>query len=112
MDVLGEISLEGHPEKQERLDEIKEITDQGMDGGMTFRESLDKRIELLNAKESHLAPLVEALKKRVSKSFKRNKEFFNEYAKSVDLTYRYSWHSRVKSRCCNPAVDCQGHLLK
>ncbi|MGB3180285.1 MAG: phosphoglycerate dehydrogenase [Cyclobacteriaceae bacterium] len=76
LDVLGEISLANHPEKEERLQKIKDITDQGMDGGMSFRESLEKRVELLDAHKNDLSQLVDRLRLKVSESFKRNREFF------------------------------------
>ena len=83
LDVLGEIALDGKPEKEEALQAIKDITDQGMDGGLTFRESLEKRIELLSANKNHLPLLVDALKDKVSISFKRNKAFFKDHSENI-----------------------------
>jgi D-3-phosphoglycerate dehydrogenase len=80
LDILGEISLKNHPEKTEILEEIKQITNLGMEGKLSFRESLEKRIEILNAKKSHLPELIERLKELVTDSFLRNKEFIKEYA--------------------------------
>ncbi len=83
LDVLGEISLDGRSDKAERLQKIKDITDQGMEGGLSFRESLVERLKLLDAHRDHLGPLVEALREKVSKSFRRNKVFFDNYADDV-----------------------------
>lgn len=83
LDVLGEIALEGKADKTERLKEIKEITDEGMNGSLTFRESLVKRLEILDAHQKHLPKLVDELKKQVSKSFQRNKEFFKNYKDKI-----------------------------
>lgn len=83
LDILGEISLQGKSYRDERLQMIKDITDQGMDGGLSFRESLEKRLELLEAHRDHLPELVEKLKNRVSDSFKRNKEFFEKYTDRI-----------------------------
>lgn len=83
LDVLAEISLEGHPEKEQRIQKIKNITDVGMSGELTFRESLEQRLELLDAHKNDLGPLVDKLKKQVSKSFKRNKEFFDKHADRI-----------------------------
>ena len=83
LDLLGEISLANSQEKDQRLQQIKEITDHGMEGGMSFRESLVRRLELLDARKNHLAELVEALKARVSKSFHRNAEFFKEHSERI-----------------------------
>lgn len=79
LDVLGEIALADAPDKSDRLKKIKEITDEGMNGSLTFRDSLEERIKLLNANKNHLPKLVEALKKQVSKSFKRNLDFFDKH---------------------------------
>ena len=49
LDVLVEISLEKSPNRDEALQEIKNITDQGMDGTLDLRQSLEKRIEILKA---------------------------------------------------------------
>ncbi|UII25530.1 phosphoglycerate dehydrogenase [Fulvivirga maritima] len=83
LDVLAEIALEGSPEKDERVQKIKDITDEGMSGRLTFRESLEQRVAILGANKKHLPPLVEALKKLVSKSFKRNKEFLTTQSENI-----------------------------
>lgn len=74
LDVLAEISLKNHPEREERIRRIKEITDAGMDGSMSVRESLQERIRLLEAHQDHLSDLVSRLQNEVSESFKRNKD--------------------------------------
>lgn len=83
LDILGEISLQNRPDKDQRLQQIKDITDRGMDGGLSFRESLEQRINLLDAHRDHLPKLVEALKKKVSKSFHRNREFFENNRENI-----------------------------
>ena len=83
LDILGDISLQNHPEREERLNRITEVTDLGMEGSMSFRESLDERIKLLNANRTHLGELIERLSERVSKSIDRNKTFFQENAEDI-----------------------------
>ena len=83
LDILGEIALHDAPDKTERLQKIKDITDRGMDGSQTLRESLEQRLELLNANKSHLPKLIEELKKNVSTSFKRNTDFFNRHREQI-----------------------------
>lgn len=80
---MGEISLSDSRQRTERLQKIKEITDHGMDGGMSFRDSLTKRLKLLEARKEHLVELVALLKARISKSFHRNEEFFREHADNI-----------------------------
>ncbi|MEQ8245276.1 phosphoglycerate dehydrogenase [Fulvivirga sp.] len=83
LDILGEISLKDSPERASRLQQIKDITDKGMNGSFSFRESLEQRISILNAHKNHLPKLVEELKKVVSTSFKRNADFFEKYADRI-----------------------------
>lgn len=82
-DVLADISLSDHPEKEERTKKIHEITNQGMDGSISFRQSLEQRLNLLAPSRHHLEPLIQRLKGSVSESFKRNKEFFQKYADNI-----------------------------
>src|SRR5438105_112486 len=79
-DVLAEISLKDHPDVEDKKKEIASITNLGMDGSISFRESLERRLNLLAPSRQHLTPLVSRLKECVSESFKRNKEFFTKYA--------------------------------
>ncbi len=83
LDILGEISLDNNKERDERLQKIKDVTDLGMEGKVSFRQSLVLRIELLAANRQHLEKLIPALKSKVSKSFKRNKEFLKDYADNI-----------------------------
>ncbi|PIQ47549.1 MAG: phosphoglycerate dehydrogenase [Cytophagales bacterium CG12_big_fil_rev_8_21_14_0_65_40_12] len=83
LDILGEIALEGHPEKETRLQKIKDITDLGMAGEMSLRESLIQRIQLLNGNKSHLPELIKRLSKKVSKSIERNRIFFEENSENT-----------------------------
>ncbi|MCH7409841.1 phosphoglycerate dehydrogenase [Belliella sp. DSM 111904] len=83
LDVLGEISLKEDPKRDEKLKAIKDITDLGMEGTLNFRESLEKRLEILEANKSQISELIESLKSKVSKSFHRNKEFLEEHANDI-----------------------------
>ena len=83
LDILGEISLENDPERDSKLQAIKDITDRGMEGSLTFRESLEKRIEILQATQNQIDDLITALKRKVSKSFERNKEFLQDNAEDI-----------------------------
>ncbi|MBD8487258.1 phosphoglycerate dehydrogenase [Echinicola sp. CAU 1574] len=83
LDILGEISLRNDPKRDEKLKAIKDITDLGMEGKVTLRESLEKRIEILNANKAQISELVAELKKKISKSFQRNREFFQENANNI-----------------------------
>lgn len=83
LDILGEISLENDPEKERKIQAIKDITDKGMEGKLSFRESLEQRMDLLKANKAQINRLVEALQDKVSFSFQRNKEFLQENADNI-----------------------------
>lgn len=83
LDILGEISLAGDPNSNDKLQAIKDITDQGMEGSVNFRESLEQRLDILKANRQQIGDLIKALKKKVSKSFERNREFLQENAEDI-----------------------------
>ena len=82
-DVLAELSLIGHSDQVEKKKRIEEITQQAMDGTLSFRDSLEQRLALLPVNRSHIQALATQLKSQVSESFKRNKEFFASYAENI-----------------------------
>ena len=79
LEELAEIVLAGKPEKDSVLEEIKRITNLGVDGKIGFNESLSSRMALLPANRQDIEALVDRLKSQVSTSFARNKEFFEKY---------------------------------
>src|SRR4028119_556594 len=83
MDELGAISLRNNPNQANILQEIKHITDLGMNGELSFTQSLERRIALLQANKDHLPQLINKLKTVVSDSFERNRAFFREYANNI-----------------------------
>ncbi len=83
LDVLAEITLVNNPKKEAIINKIIEITNLGIDGKISFTASLEKRIQLLNAKKSDLAILIKQLKEKVSPSIERNKEFFEKFSENI-----------------------------
>ncbi|TAG46029.1 MAG: phosphoglycerate dehydrogenase [Cytophagia bacterium] len=85
LDELALLALEDCEDKEERIAQIQELTNLGMEGKISFPVSLQKRISLLKANRKHLKPLIENLKKQVSDSFLRNKFFLTNYAENILL---------------------------
>lgn len=83
LDVLAEMTLHGKEERDEVIKEIQHITNLGIDGDISFTESLERRIKLLKANKRHLDPLVKELRKKISKSIVSNKEFFEKYSDDI-----------------------------
>jgi D-3-phosphoglycerate dehydrogenase / 2-oxoglutarate reductase len=83
LDELARISLQEHPEREQIYKKIEDLTNLAMEGKLSFRESLAARVQLLEANKDHLKQLVKHLKKQVSTSFSRNKNFFKHHADDV-----------------------------
>ncbi|KAA9338202.1 phosphoglycerate dehydrogenase [Hymenobacter busanensis] len=83
LDELADIALRGHPDRARIVAEIKALTDGGMDGSVSFSESLRRRVALLPARREHLTELVAHLHTKVSESIRRNASFFRQHADRV-----------------------------
>ncbi|RXK50814.1 phosphoglycerate dehydrogenase [Aquirufa rosea] len=83
LDELANIALQGNPKQQEIVAKIREITEKGMTGSYSFADSLRDRVALLSANRGHVEQLIQFLKGKISDSFKRNREFFQEYAEQI-----------------------------
>ncbi|GGG89437.1 hypothetical protein GCM10011416_02330 [Polaribacter pacificus] len=83
LDVLAEITLVNNPKKDEIIEEIISITNLGIDGEISFTESLERRIKLLQANKADLQTLIVQLKDKVSHSIARNKSFFEDFSEDI-----------------------------
>lgn len=83
LDILAEISLDGNPERDSVVKQIQEITDLGIDGDISFTESLSRRIALLKANKSHLGKLIEKLRDQISTTVANNRDFFDTYKDDI-----------------------------
>ncbi|TMM53654.1 phosphoglycerate dehydrogenase [Maribacter algarum] len=83
LDVLAEMTLQGNSKREEIIEEIQNITNLGIDGDISFTESLERRIKLLNANKSDLDGLVAELRQKISKSIESNKEFFEKFSDDI-----------------------------
>ncbi|MEZ4808833.1 MAG: phosphoglycerate dehydrogenase [Allomuricauda sp.] len=83
LDVLAEITLKGRSNKEEIVREIQQITNLGIDGDISFTESLERRIRLLNAHKNDLEGLVNELRQKISKSIAANKDFFHQFSDDI-----------------------------
>ncbi|MBL0015976.1 MAG: phosphoglycerate dehydrogenase [Bacteroidetes bacterium] len=76
LEELGEISLKGSKNREKAIQEIREITDLGIEGKISFTDGLRKRLSIIEANSEHLEKLIRRLRKKVSKSISRNQTFF------------------------------------
>lgn len=75
LDELALIALAAHDDRLAIVQQIRELTDLGMNGEMPFAEGLRRRVALLAANRSHIDLLIDYLRTKVSESFLRNKAF-------------------------------------
>jgi len=83
LDELAAIALKKDPNRQKIVDEIRKITEEGMQGRIGIDESLRQRLSLLKANRGHITDLIKHLKKNLTPSFARNKPFFKKNKDSV-----------------------------
>jgi D-3-phosphoglycerate dehydrogenase len=83
LDQLAAIALAHSSDGTKVVQQIKELTDAGMNGELSLSESLSKRMSLLNANKKDVDALVEFLLENISDSFERNKKFLQEYADQI-----------------------------
>lgn len=83
LDILAELTLDKREDREAVIREIQEITNLGIDGDISFTESLERRIRLLGAHRDDLEPLISELRKKISKSIAANKAFFREFASDI-----------------------------
>lgn len=85
LDILAEIVLKDNPNRDEVIAEIKEITNLGIDGEISFTESLERRIKLLKAHRDDLDELISRLQEKISESFNRNIDFFKSHKDQIKV---------------------------
>lgn len=83
LDELARISLKNHPDRESIYKQIEDLTNASMEGKLSFTQSLENRVKLLEATREHLKLLITHLRKKVSVSFSRNTEFFKDHADEV-----------------------------
>lgn len=78
LEELASVALKNNPKKNIVIQKIKEITRQGMEGKISFDKSLSRRLVLLKGNKLHIEEVVRILKKKISLSIQRNREFFKK----------------------------------
>ncbi len=79
LDELARIALIKNPKRDAIVRKLEQITKDGMDGKISFQDSLRSRLRLFDADRSDVQKLAALLNKKITPSMKRNKEFFRKY---------------------------------
>ena len=83
LDELASYALQRSKSKDLILDQIHQLTDDGMSGKITFYESINSRLKLISATKEDVKFVSNNLKAHVTDSFKRNKYFINEHSDKI-----------------------------
>ncbi len=78
LELLGSISLEGNEQKDNIIKQVSHYTDLAMNGDITFQESLNLRLKLLQIHNNHINKIIKELKCFIDQSFLQNIDFFKE----------------------------------
>ncbi|MDX9913331.1 MAG: HAD-IB family phosphatase [Candidatus Moranbacteria bacterium] len=83
LDRLAERALEENENRDEIVAEIKKITELGMNGEISFSESLSRRISLIKTDKIVVSDLALLIKEELSDSVLANLEFFRENHENI-----------------------------
>jgi D-3-phosphoglycerate dehydrogenase len=83
LDLLADIVLNSHKDRDQIVQRIKEITRLGMEGKINFGESLEQRVKLFSPRKKDIDSLVTILKENISDSVLRNINFFKNNCESI-----------------------------
>ncbi len=83
VESLDELSKISNGDDKTINNKISEITNLGMEGKISFSDSLRKRIELIECNKEDIGKTVEILEKKVSDSFKNNISFLKNNAENI-----------------------------
>ncbi len=78
LDKLAELALAENENRDEIVWEIKRITEMGMNGEITFPESLERRINLIKTNKDVVDDLAQIIKDELSDSVLNNLSFFKD----------------------------------
>ena len=78
LDELAINKFGNHPNGKKLMRKIQSLTNAGMNGDISFEESLEKRMRLLNINQNDIELLIKKLSQSITPSFKKNKLFFAE----------------------------------
>jgi len=83
VESLDELSKISNGNDEAINNKISEITNLGMEGKISFSDSLRKRIELIECNKGDIVKTVKILEKKVSDSFKNNVSFLKNNAENI-----------------------------
>ena len=83
LDLLAEAVFDNRLESNLKFQEIKKLTDEGMEGRISFQESLNRRLRILELNQFHLNKSIKLVTKLISPSFKKNIDWLKRYRNNI-----------------------------
>ncbi len=83
LDLLAETAFKNSLESNLKIQEIKKLTDEGMEGRISFQESLNRRLRILELDQFHLNKSIKSVTKLISPSFIENIGWLKKYRDNI-----------------------------
>ena len=83
LDFLCEIALENEKNKDFLLSKIIELTEKGMDGTISFQESINERLKNAHITKDHIKILNRKLKDHITPTIQSNMRWLKKYSRRI-----------------------------
>ena len=83
LDELARLVLLNHKDGVERLKDVEALTLYGMEGKISFSESLEKRLKHIESDQEDVQNTLKILENQITDSFKENEEFLKNYSEQI-----------------------------
>jgi D-3-phosphoglycerate dehydrogenase len=83
LDELAKIVLKNAKNRDELVKQISDITKLGMEGKITFSDSLARRVALLPITKKDIEELIVFMRSKITPSVAKNHAFFSDYSDSI-----------------------------
>tara|TARA_Y100000768_G_C23901341_1_gene645239 strand:+ start:109 stop:783 length:675 start_codon:yes stop_codon:yes gene_type:complete len=83
LDCLAGIVLSKSKNKNELINQINKITNSAMNGEISFKQSINQRLSLLDFNTNHISKLILEIIKNIDSTFVKNLDFFEKYVNDV-----------------------------
>jgi len=83
LDELAKLVSSTGGSNSDTIEQIEKLTQLGMEGKISFEESLSRRIKMLEFKQADLAELITLLRANISDSVLRNQSKFLQHAENI-----------------------------
>lgn len=83
LDELARLALQNKPDGAERLAKLHTLTTKGMNGTISFDETLKRRLQLFSANRTHVDELITLLKDAITDSALELEDWFDENADDI-----------------------------